>query len=303
MAGSSYSTEVAVAGVRALKLHFTEVELASCDAIVVTNGSSGPEVARVPSTSSGEVWTEWLPTSSASVTLRAEGCGQARGFRLVEAQPQWGAVHVETRGESTANPYPADGQRFQVSLGAGGYVKLTNVTVASCDEVEARALTGEVLWRWKPATAWAKAWSGRLSGDVEVGIWGQGCNATEKKGGFTLAEVRLEEAAGAPLPLGLPGQKQRPDGTWDNWHRTYMAELGHYLAPEPLQQSPAYVMSMAAGGMQTQAYAYAMNNALRYTDPTDLDAYLVTCGGYVGHTDVVVENACYGPESDPKRRG
>lgn len=74
-----------------------------------------------------------------------------------------------------------------------------------------------------------------------------------------------------------------------------------YLSPEPLLQSPDYVRRMAQSGLSVPVYAYALNNPLRYTDPTGLDVYLVNCGGYVGHTDVVVENACYGPESNPNR--
>lgn len=74
-----------------------------------------------------------------------------------------------------------------------------------------------------------------------------------------------------------------------------------YLSPEPLLQSPTYLRRMAQDGMSVPTYAYALNNPVRYVDPTGLDAYLVNCGGYVGHTDVVVENACYGPESNPNR--
>lgn len=46
-----------------------------------------------------------------------------------------------------------------------------------------------------------------------------------------------------------------------------VAELRHYLSPEPLLQSPAYVRRMAQSGMSVPTYAYAVNNPLRYTDP------------------------------------
>lgn len=39
-----------------------------------------------------------------------------------------------------------------------------------------------------------------------------------------------------------------------------------YLSPEPLLQSPGYVRTMAARGMQVPTYAYAENNPLMYVD-------------------------------------
>ncbi|MFZ2874324.1 MAG: RHS repeat-associated core domain-containing protein, partial [Phycisphaerales bacterium] len=86
-------------------------------------------------------------------------------------------------------------------------------------------------------------------------------------GFHALAEVRRDAPVRAPLVLGLPGQKQRADGTWDNWYRTYLADVGRYLSPEPLLQSPVYVRRMAQSGVQVPTYAYAANNPLRYVDP------------------------------------
>lgn len=43
-----------------------------------------------------------------------------------------------------------------------------------------------------------------------------------------------------------------------------------YLSPEPLLQSPGYMTTMAARGMQVPTYAYAANNPLRYVDQNGL---------------------------------
>ncbi|MCC6337137.1 MAG: hypothetical protein IT380_24480, partial [Myxococcales bacterium] len=119
----------------------------------------------------------------------------------------------------------------------------------------------------KPLASYYQVWTTWLTGDVDLGIWGQGCNASEQKYGFTLAEVRRDAPVRPPLVLGLPGQKQRADGTWDNWYRTYVADVGRYLSPEPLLQSPLYVRHMAQAGLQVPTYAYAANNPLMYVDP------------------------------------
>lgn len=255
-----HSTTVAVPGARAVKLHFTDLALATCDSVVVTDGYSGPVVAEVPSTASGDVWTDWLPTDRASVELRAKGCGMARGFKLTEVLPQWGGATSEARMDTTTRPYPAAGQQFRVSLGQGGYVKLTNLNLASCDVLEARSTTGQPLWRWKPLASYYQVWTAWLTGDVDIGIWGQGCNASEQKYGFTLAEVRRDAPVRAPLVLGLPGQKQRADGTWDNWHRAYDSEVGRYLGADPI----------LVRGALLQAYTYSANVPMKEADPYGL---------------------------------
>jgi RHS repeat-associated protein len=52
---------------------------------------------------------------------------------------------------------------------------------------------------------------------------------------------------------------------------------GGYLSLEPLLQSPAYVQHMAQGGMSVPTYTYALNNPLKYTDPTGLCATTYDC--------------------------
>lgn len=264
------SRAVPVRGARATKLHFTELALAPCDSIIVSAGYGGPVVTVIQARTSGDFWTEWLATDNAYVELRAKGCGTARGFNLVEALPEWGGVSSQARTEVTARPYAAAGQQFRVSMGAGGFLRLKDLNVASCDALEARTPGGQVLWKWKPLPSVYQVWTSRLQGDVDIGIWGQGCNGAERKFGFALAEVRSDSGPSQAVSIGLPGQKFRADGTIDNWYRNYDADLGRYLSPEPLLQSPTYVRRMAQSGMSVPAYAYALNNPLKYVDRNGL---------------------------------
>jgi len=50
--------------------------------------------------------------------------------------------------------------------------------------------------------------------------------------------------------------------------------ISRYLSPEPMLQTPGYMTTMAAAGMQVPTYAYAANNPLRYVDPTGREVNL-----------------------------
>jgi hypothetical protein len=124
-----------------------------------------------------------------------------------------------------------------------------------------------VLWQWNPRGATifgaydTQAITPALQGAVDIGIWGAGCNATERQPGFAITAVVAEESSDsiAPVISGLPGQKFRADGTIDNWLRPYAPDLGRYLLPEALLQSPQYVEETAFKGKGVPAYAYAQN--------------------------------------------
>lgn len=72
-------------------------------------------------------------------------------------------------------------------------------------------------------------------------------------------------------PIRMPGQYfDEETGFHENWNRFYDPVTGRYLSPEPLLQSPMYVSGMTESGSAVPTYAYAMNNPVRYTDPTGL---------------------------------
>ena len=75
------------------------------------------------------------------------------------------------------------------------------------------------------------------------------------------ATGQAKRAAGdIDFPLRLPGQYEDPETGWhDNLLRTYMAETGHYLEPDPLGPLPG-----------TDAYGYARQQPWRYADPWGL---------------------------------
>ncbi len=265
-ANSSSATPVAFPGARATKLHLSGMTMAGCESIVLQDDATSIEVARVEADAGVELWSEWLPSAKVMVTLKVPtGCAADAGFTVSEAQPEWGGTKVQARSETTAHPYPAAGQQFHLSLAAPAYLQLSNVALASCDAVEVRDATGRTMWK-RNSTVPAKVWTSRVSGEVDVGIWGQGCNGTEKKAGFSLAAVRSDVPASWPASTGLPGQLPLPGGLIDNWHRQYSTKWGRYLSPELMILKPEEMNDIRAGGWLTMAYSYARNAPLEYVD-------------------------------------
>ncbi|MCA2980974.1 MAG: RHS repeat protein [Myxococcaceae bacterium] len=209
-------------GARALKLRFEGVALAPCDSIDVTEDASGDIVVRLPSSASGTVDTDWLPARPLTVSLAPRNCGSAYGFRLTQLTPDFGPLDVSPRTEATPNPYPAAGQQFSFSFSQPTSLRLTNVSFASCDVLEARSASGTPLWSYRtPPSSSVSLVTPPLSGAVSVGIWGQGCNATERRRGFTVASASTFVPTPAAASMTLPGQVPRYDGTVDNWYRLF----------------------------------------------------------------------------------
>jgi RHS repeat-associated protein len=260
-----------IVGARAVKLRFEGVSLAPCDVIDITDDNSTDILARIPASSSGTVETDWLPARAVAVSLSPRNCGSAFGFRLTSVTPDFGPLDVSPRTEATPNPYPAAGQQFSFSFQNPTALRLTNVSFASCDVLEVRSPSGQSLWSYRvPANGTVSLWTPPLSGTVSVGIWGQGCNASERRRGFTVAASAAFVPTPAAASMTLPGQLPRHDGTVDNWYRVFEPATGRYLSPEPLLQDPDWVMSELQSGYQVPAYSYARNNPIAYTDPTGL---------------------------------
>jgi RHS repeat-associated protein len=79
-------------------------------------------------------------------------------------------------------------------------------------------------------------------------------------------------APGVSIALRFPGQYEDEEtGLHYNWHRYYDPDTGRYLTPDPLTFSPvAPLVSMVSAnlGRPLDAYAYALGNPVRFTDPT-----------------------------------
>ncbi|MBI4934259.1 MAG: RHS domain-containing protein [Actinobacteria bacterium] len=79
-------------------------------------------------------------------------------------------------------------------------------------------------------------------------------------------------------PIRFPGQYDDAissllfaQGPYFNWNRFYEPATGRYLAQEPLTRAPMYLRQMAESGYGVPAYAYALNNPVRYVDLNGLD--------------------------------
>lgn len=272
-----WGTVSGVTGARAVRLRFTDASMAGCDVIIRADDFRW--LAEISSVQTG-AQTAWLPAGK--LTLEVKKC-TAPGSPW---QPTLGLTSdvasftTTAHTEATSNPYPAAGQHFSVTLAQPGYLQVEGVALASCDQLEARDQAGTTLWSWKPGSYSVsgfmvpddKAVTSRLTGTIDFGVWGSGCNATEAKPGFKITKV-FNEVGGPTRPpsaMGYPGQTFRYDGSVDNWFRQYDPQLGSYLAPEPLLLNPRAVVDQAMMGSNLPVHAYANNSPLRLTDPTGL---------------------------------
>jgi YD repeat-containing protein len=282
-------------GARAVKLRFDAVALSPCDAIDVTDDATGDILARIPSSASGTVETEWLPSRAVSVFFAPRNCGAAFGFRLVSATPDWGPLDVSPRTEATASPYPAAGQQFAFAFQHPTGLRLTNVSVASCDALEVRNASGQSLWSYRsPSSGQVSLVTPPLSGPISLGIWGQGCNASERRVGFRVASTSAFLPTPASASMTLPGQVPRRDGTVDNWYRLFEPSSGRYLRFGPLLQSPVWVTREFEAGFRPAPFQYTRGRPLVFSDPTGRNPWMVLRGGLVlGELAFVAAAAAY----------
>jgi RHS repeat-associated protein len=86
-------------------------------------------------------------------------------------------------------------------------------------------------------------------------------------------EYRRYQTGATPFlpPLRFAGQYWDAETDFnENWNRYYYPFINRYLSPEPLLQDPNFVRSEAMVGRSTPTYAYALNNPIKYSDPTGL---------------------------------
>ncbi|RKG77962.1 RHS repeat-associated core domain-containing protein [Corallococcus terminator] len=96
-------------------------------------------------------------------------------------------------------------------------------------------------------------------------------------------DVNLTEPATAPLSggrVGFTGHEQDDElGLINMRGRMYDPRLGRFLSPDPVLADPT-------GSQSFNAYAYVLNNPLRYTDPSGFSPYYVS--GSYGGSDIGV---------------
>ncbi|NOK02250.1 MULTISPECIES: RHS repeat-associated core domain-containing protein [Myxococcus] len=119
---------------------------------------------------------------------------------------------------------------------------------------------------------------GASAGDCDPASVGCACTgnaptAARSQTGVAVSayEYRRLQTGAQPLwtPPRFPGQyHDAKTDLFENWNRYYDPSAGRYLQPEPLQEDPESVKGMAQQGLSTPAYAYALNNPMRFVDPT-----------------------------------
>ncbi|WAM28258.1 RHS repeat-associated core domain-containing protein [Myxococcus sp. NMCA1] len=87
---------------------------------------------------------------------------------------------------------------------------------------------------------------------------------------FGLSMVTGDAAGNAQT---FTGREADADGLYYFRARYYASGLGRFLQPEPLAQSPGYLLASALQGNAVEAYAYAGNNPLRYVDPDGMSKF------------------------------
>lgn len=188
-------------------------------------------------------------------TATSEGFGYAnrRQWRVGSPRYENGSALVTTIEPPMTPGF--DGP-LRILMSRTNYGEFSDVTLAGASQV---ALAGEHAhawsdWEYASGNSWDVDWfdSGEEYGfDIEA------------------YEIRAKQewVWWAWTPLRYPGQYyDQETELHENWNRYYDPSTGHYLAPEPLLQSPAHVLGRARVGAALPTYAYARNNPLKYVD-------------------------------------
>ncbi|XXF76805.1 DUF6531 domain-containing protein [Myxococcaceae bacterium GXIMD 01537] len=268
-----------------VRLSFTNYTLAGCDRVLVIDSEDNLVTTLGPGTHSS-FETEDLPvqTHDVSLFLMPGGCGGAPpSLEFTEAKPSWGKAQ-QTMLSGYDYSDPAVGFTTSLSLPANTHL-LLEASMADCDNaLEVRSDTGTLLWSRPNQDMWlSAAWTPALSGNVVVGFNSDaGCSDSSRA--FSVLRTYTRLPAGPPANVHLPGQRMLTASTsvrvgalgdpepvlFENWHRLYDPSIGRYLQPEPLLQSPNFVVEMSKWDRGTPAYVYANNSPLYFTDPDGL---------------------------------